>query len=174
VSVSQFSSCVYWSSRAGEVLVCSETGRRWRDDLAVYMWFWRLVCLTQGVQCRLTSELHELRESRCLWMTNFQCLSVSFHLSCGLHLSGLFLPASNIFISPLCMFLSFSLSSFLCLTQQTGMFYTSYVSTSYNWKFYNLEYLLRGIDSYSLTFLSLSHSPSPHLIFFMSIYTYSV
>lgn len=56
---------------------------------------------------------------------------------------------SDVFNSPrsicsLCFCLSLS---FLCLTRQTGMFYTSYVSTSYNWQFYYLEYRLRGIDS---------------------------
>lgn len=51
-----------------------------------------LLSLTQGVQCRLTFELPELRESRSLWMTNLQCLS--FCLSPPFMWSASFLPVS--------------------------------------------------------------------------------
>lgn len=135
-----------------------------------------LVSLSQDVQSRLTSELLELRESSCLWITNLQCLS--FCLFAPFLWSASFWPVSprvwRLQLSSLyllCMFLSFSLSSFLCLTQQTGMFYTSYVSTSYNWQFYYLEYHLRGIDSL-LHIISLipTHFPHFHILLFLDFY----
>ncbi len=147
------------------------------------MCLWPLLSLSQDVQSRLTSELLELRESRCLWITNLQCLS--FCLFAPFLWSASFWPVSprvwRLQLSSLyllCMFLSFSLSSFLCLTQQTGMFYTSYVSTSYNWQFYYLEYRLRGIDSL-LHIISLipTHFPHFHILtpyFLISIFTYLI
>lgn len=104
MSVSVFTSCsqAVCIDPIGQVkvLVSSETGSRWYD-LAVYMCFWPLFSLTQGVQCRLTFELPELRERAgvCEWLIFNVSLSVSLHLLCGRHLSCLFFPASNVFIS---------------------------------------------------------------------------
>lgn len=89
-SVSVLTSCSQ-SSRAGEVLVCSETGRRW-DDLAVYVFGASSVSLRAfRVDWPLNCMSWE-RADVCEWLTFNVFLSVSFHLFCGLHLSGLFLP----------------------------------------------------------------------------------
>ncbi len=113
------------------------------------------------------------RESRCLWITNLQCLSLC--LFAPFLWSASFRPISphvwRLQLSSLyllCMFLSFSRSSFLCLTQQTGLFYTSYVSTSYNWQFYYLEYRLRGIDSLLFQHISLTFTFSHLISWFLS------
>lgn len=56
------------------------------------------------------------------------------------------------------------------------MFYTSYVSTSYNWQFYYLENNLIGINSlthylsYSHTFPSLSLSHTLFLDFYLHLF----